>query len=189
MLSKFRFINYTCQRPLLAYNEEWLTSTWVYLITGILGALAGITLVGSALSYTSEEAAIAAAIFGGYVITVIWCGCSAAAFYEIPNIKYALIRSVFDLIAISLVYVICMALSIIAIIVICIFIALFFIAFAGKSSGRSSSSSSSSSAPDEVYDGNGNRHYVSSSLSNYRVITTDGDTMHRQADGTYRNVN
>lgn len=63
---------------------------------------------------------------------------------------------------------------------------LLFMAPTGLAAGFSSDGKDDT--PEEVSDGNGNRHFVAGSQGSDTVTTTDGRTMRRQADGTYRDL-
>lgn len=64
---------------------------------------------------------------------------------------------------------------------------LVFMAPAGLAAGFSSKDDNGT--PDVVSDGNGNYHHVVTSQGRDTVLTTDGRTMRRHADGNYRDVN
>lgn len=187
MKSKFRFIIDKFEMPMLKHNEAWCTNIWVYLITGIIGALTGwqslrLYFTGA----TFQEAASICLTYGWLYTMVCWCGCAATAFIQIPERKYAINRCIFNLIAVALTFYICAILSVLAFFVICIMI--IGLCMSAASSSSKKSSASASDAPDTVYDGEGNQHYVSSSIGNDRVVDTDGRTMRREADGTYREI-
>ena len=187
MLSKFRFISNDFELPMLDHNENWITNPWVYCITGILGAIGGIAAFRLMMMGDSfGEVFSALVFFGACIVPPIWAGCTATAFFEITETKYAFRRCIFTFFVLWLTFFVCAALSIIAIIVLCIMIVSLLLA-AGSGGGRRSKSSSDS-GPDTVYDENGNTHYVSSSSGSDRVTTTDGRTMRREADGTYRDL-
>lgn len=64
---------------------------------------------------------------------------------------------------------------------------LVFMAPSGLAAGFSSKDDNDT--PDVVSDGNGNYHHVVTSQGRDTVLTTDGRTMRRHADGNYRDVN
>lgn len=186
MVSKFRFISNQFELPMLDHNEEWLTNTWVYCIAGMLGALSGLMAIPKVMTgWPIGEAALLTVILGAFIIPVMWGGCTATAFFEIPELKFAFRRSLFNLVALTLVFFVCAILSVVAVVVL-IIIVIGLIASGTKGSGKRSKADDT---PGEVYDENGNVHYVNSSIGSDRVTTTDGDTMRRGADGTYRKLN
>ena len=135
---------------------------------------------------SAGEAISVSLVWGMYVTLAVWAGCTAMAFMAIPDTKFAIRRSIFNLIAVALVFYICAALSIIALILVTIMIVGLMLAAggSGKSSRRGSAFGESSNVTDE----HGNVHYASSELDNNRVLTTDGETMRRGADGTWRQI-
>lgn len=184
MISKFQFIIRDYEMPLLDNNEEWTTNIWVYFTTGVIGALTGMSSLK--FFFTGATFAQAAGVvlsFGLLYTLVVWAGCTISAFYNIPEVKYAVSRSIFNLIAVALVFVVCAALGVIAMLMIIILLASVLLAAGGRRGSKSSGSS-----PDVVYDENGCAHYVSQSIGSDRVHTTDGSTMRREADGTYREL-
>lgn len=188
MKSKFRFIIDNLEMPMLKRNEAWCTNIWVYLITGLIGALTGWTSLRLYFSgATFGEAASISLNYGLLYTLICWCGCSATAFIQIPERNYAIRRSIFNLVVVALTFYVCAILSVLAFFLVCLMIIGFFMSMAGSSSGKKLSGSSSAE-PDAVYDENGNVHYTSSSIGSNRVTTTDGRTMRREADGTYRDV-
>ncbi len=185
MSSKFQFIS-NLELPLVGHNEDWLTNTWVYITTALIGALTGLTSIKYYFTgYEFGDAATIVFNYGMLYTIAVWVGCTACAFYNIPDVKRATARTIFNLIAVALTFYICAALAVITVIALIVLFVLMAIAFGG--SGRSRSGSSSSSASDTVYDGEGNIHYVTSSNGNY-IQDTDGNTMRREPDGTYRNL-
>lgn len=183
----FRYITDKFEKPMLGGNETWCTNIWLYIITGLVGAISGWGAMKSSFGDATFSQAVAMAFNFGLLYTLVcWCGCTAMAFVQIPDTKMATRRSIFNLVAIALIYYACAILSVLAVIAICLLIILFFMS-AGASSGKSSSSATSSE-PDEVYDGEGNRQYVEKTIGRDRIQTNDGRTMRREADGTYRDI-
>lgn len=184
MISKFQFISKDFELPLLDNKSEWLTNMWVYVIVGLLGACAGLSAMRQFfISATFSEAASITAIYGILVIMPVWAGCTATAFCKIPVLEYAVKRSIFNLIAITLVYFVCALLGVLAMLAIIVVVVGGLLAAGG---GRSKSADSST--PNEIYDENGNVHYVSQSIGRDRVQTTDGNVMRRNPDGKYSNI-
>lgn len=184
MISKFQFISKDFELPLLDNRTEWLTNQWVYIITGIIGAFAGLSAVRYFFTgATFAEAASLTAIYGVLIIMAAWAGCTAMAFCRIPDLKYAVRRSIFNLVVIALVYFVCAILGVLAMIAIIVLVVGGMLAAGGGRSG-----SSKSSVSDVVYDENGNVHYVSNSVGRDRVQTTDGNVMRRNPDGKYSNI-
>lgn len=185
--SHFEFISDYFELPVLDRNKAWLTSVWVYYIIAIIGAVTGVV---SLVEYFSGSDFMPAAMitlkFGLLVTLMTWCGCTATAFLVIPDTKFALRRSIFNLIVIALVFYVCAILSVLALIAVAMMVAGILLA----SGGSSLKSSLVESKPDDgmISDGHGNYHYVEKSLGNGRV-QANGENWRREADGSYRRIN
>ena len=187
MKLNFRYITDKFEKPMLNGNEAWCTNNWVYVITGLLGAINGWLGIREYFTGASfGEAALAVTNFGILYTLLCWAGCTAIAYIQIPDKKMAFRRSMFNLVTVAVMYFACAILSVLALIAICLMIIFFFMS-AGAASGKTSRGTSSSGS-DTIYDGEGNIHYVNSSISNNRIQTSDGKTMRREADGTYRDL-
>lgn len=75
MSSKFQFIS-NLELPLVGHNEDWLTNTWVYITTALIGALTGLTSIK--YYFTGYEFGDAATIVFNYGICILSLYGSAA---------------------------------------------------------------------------------------------------------------
>lgn len=184
--SKFEFISRDFELPLVDHNEEWLTNKWIYVICGVVGALTGIrSLEYMFMGASFAEASGITLSYGFIFVLSVWSGTTAVAFVKIPVLRCAVARSVFGLIVLSLIFLVCAILGVIGFFLIILIV---IGALLGGRSRSGASSASSSSSGNTIYDGEGNIHYTSSEDGD-RITTTGGDTMRHMPDGTYRKLN
>lgn len=171
------------EKPMLADNESWCTSNWVYLLTGFVGALTGIYALYILFNDSFADATASTLKSALLYIMTCWSGCAVLAFLQIPDTKYAIRRALFNFLAVTSIFFIGAILSVVAFAVICLMlVGLFMSAGAGSRRGHSASSSSDD---DTLYDQQGNIHHKSSSISNDRIVDESGVTRRREADGTW----